>query len=126
MPRRGHRRLRIALVAILCLLFQQVAIAAYVCTMPNMPPDPVNMAEDCTQVGMHLVQEAPAICTRHCAPDLAVATDHVPPSVPALALPPVEFARALAVPTSCGVRSVQVPIERSDPPPRLRYCSLLI
>ena len=68
MTRHARLRLRIALTVILCLLFQQVAMAAYACTSPDMSPEPV------VSVALH----------------------------------------------------DDVPLDRSDPPPRLRYCSLLI
>lgn len=126
MLRRSRHRLRIALVVILGLLFQQVAMAAHACTLPNMPVDPVAMAEDCADMGIELVQEVPALCAEHCSPDRAVASDHVAPGVPPLALPPPEFAPVL-MPSVAHVALVAgVPLRRSDPPPRLRYCSLLI
>lgn len=120
-----HRR-RIALAVTLCLLFQLVAMAAYACTLTQMPADPVVMAEDCAGMGMEQAQEAPALCAKHCAPDLTVLADHAAPSVPALALPPPVFALMLAQPVSHVALTAEVPIDRSDPPPRLRYCSLLI
>src|SRR3546814_686640 len=51
---RSRQRLRIVLAIILCLLFQQVAMAAYACTLPSMPPDPVEMADACSQMGMEV------------------------------------------------------------------------
>lgn len=126
MLRCSRHRLRIALVVIFGLLFQQVAMAAYACTMPSMPPDPVEMAEDCADMGMERVEEAPAVCAEHCSPDRVVASDHVAPSVPALALPPPEFAPVLMPSVTHVALVAGVPLRRSDPPPRLRYCSLLI
>lgn len=121
-----RRRVRVILALILCLLFQQAAIAAYACTMPIIPPDPVVMAEDCEEMGKSIAQEATALCAKHCAPDVAVAADHVVVSVPMLALPPVGYSTALATPVSHVALVATVPVERSDPPVRLRYCSLLI
>ena len=121
--RRRHRY-RIALVVILGLLFQQAAMAAYACTMTRMPAEPVAMAEDCAEMGMERAKESPALCEKHCVPDQSLVTDHVVLSVPALALPPASF--VLAEPVSHVVLVADVPIDRSDPPPRLRYCSLLI
>lgn len=126
MTRCGRHRMRIALVVILCLLFQQVAMAAYACTLDRMPPDPVVMTEACEQIGMQQVKQAPAQCAKHCAPDLSVAADHAAaPSVPALALPAAAYELVLEQPMSHGM-STEVPVARSDPPARLRYCSLLI
>lgn len=123
---RIRHRVRIAIAVVLCLLFQQVAMAAYACTLPSLPPDPVEMADDCSQMGMEVVQEAPVLCAKHCAPDVAVAADHVVVSVPMLALPPVEYATVLATSVSHVALVASVPVDRSDPPARLRYCSLLI
>lgn len=124
MLRRGRQRYRIALVVIVCLLFQQLAMAAYACPLEQMPPDPVAMAEDCTGMGMQQVQDAPALCAKHCAPDLSIAADHVPLQVPAL--PPAAFQAVLAEPVSHRTLAADVRVDRSDPPPRLRFCSLLI
>src|SRR3546814_11348377 len=66
---RSRQRLRIVLAIILCLLFQQVAMAAYACTLPSMPPDPVEMADECSQMGMEVVQEAQALRAEPCSPD---------------------------------------------------------
>lgn len=121
-----RHRIRIALAVILCLLFQQVAIAAYACTMPSMPPDAAVMVEDCAGMSMEVAQEAPALCAKHCSPDHVIAADHAAPGVPALALPPLEYASVLASPVSHVASGAKVPVDRSDPPARLRYCSLLI
>lgn len=123
---RGHQRFRIALVVIVCLLLQQVAMAAYACTMNRMPAEPAVMAGDCAGMGMERAKESPALCEKHCAPTLAVAADHAVLGVPALALPPLAFELTLAQPVSHVTLAAAVAIDRSDPPPRLRYCSLLI
>ena len=126
MPRRVRQRLKILLV-IFCLLFQQVALAAYACA-PSPKPPPVMPAgmEHCAQMDMAPAKvESPALCEKHCVPDLPVQTDVAAPSVPALALPPA-FSLVLTEPVSHVAKLVEVPITRSDPPPRLRYCSLLI
>ena len=126
MLRRRRQRLSIALVVIACLLFQQVALAAYACTKPSVPPAPVTMIEDCADMALEAVQEAPALCAKHCAPDHAVVIDPAAPPVPSLALPPLQFA-LVTVPAITHVALIaDVPVDRSDPPPRLRYCSLLI
>ena len=119
-------RLRIALAVVLCLLFQQIAVAAYACTIPNMPPDPVAMTEDCSSMEMEVVQEAPALCAKHCSPDHAVTADLAAPHVPPLALPPLLFEPVLASPRAQIAFAAHGPIDHSGPPPRLRYCSLLI
>src|SRR3546814_13040322 len=57
---RSRPRLRIVLAIILCLLFQPVAMATYACTLPSMPPDPVDMADECSRMGMEVVSEGPS------------------------------------------------------------------
>lgn len=126
MHSRSRHRRWIALAVILCLLFQQVAMAAYTCTLPSMPPDPAEMTDECSQMGMKMVQEAPALCAEHCSPDRAVAPDSGFAHVPPLALPPIKFEPRLALAPTHHALAGQVPVDRSDPPPRLRYCSLLI
>ena len=123
---RDRNRRRIALATFGCLLFQQVAMAAYACTLTQMPAEPVVMAEDCAGMGMEQARDAPALCAKHCSPDQTVLADHVAPSVPALALPPPVFYLALNGSASHLAQVADVPVDRSDPPPRLRYCSLLI
>jgi len=123
--RRRHR-LRIALTVILCLLFQQIAVAAYACTIPDMPPDAVAMTGDCSSMDMEVVQEAPALCAKHCSPDHAVTADLAAPHVPPLALPSLFFAPVLASPRAQIAVAAHGPIDHFGPPPRLRYCSLLI
>lgn len=126
MLRRTRHRLRIALLAIFCLLFQQAALAAYLCPMEHMPAKATAMAEHCAEMGMQQAQDNPALCAKHCAPDFSTAADQAKLAVPALALPPVAFAPVLATPVTHVVVQAEVPITGSDPPPRLRYCSLLI
>ena len=126
MPRHARQRLRIALAVILSLLFQQVAMAAYACTSPDMSPEPVAMAADCAEMGMEVVLEIPALCIEHCAPDFAVTPDFGTQHVPPLPLPPQHFPEVALGPVANVALHDDVPLDRSDPPPRLRYCSLLI
>jgi hypothetical protein len=69
--------------------------------------------------------ESPALCEKHCTPDQTLLADTVALGVPAMALPPA-FEIVLHAPTMVAAQYDEVPIRRSDPPPRLRYCSLLI
>jgi hypothetical protein len=123
---RRRRTLLVALV-IASLLFQQVAMAAIACAKAEAQPPPMPPGmEHCAQMNMAPTQaESPALCEKHCAPDLSLLTDSTAPGVPALALPPA-FALVLDVPASHVAQQGEVPISRSDPPLRLRYCSLLI
>lgn len=123
---RSRYRLRIVLVVILCLLFQQMAMAAYACTLPSMPADLVEMADECGQMGMEAAQESPALCAEHCSPDHVVTPDTGFAQVPPLALPPVHFKPRVAAPLAHQSLAGQRPADCYQPPPRLRYCSLLI
>ena len=125
MYRSRRQRLRIALVVIACLLFQQVALAAYSCTL--IQPAPAAMSGHCAEMGMAAqTPDNPALCAKHCAPDQTTAADHVKLSVPALMLPPLAFAGIRMTCATSVAAQADVDIARSDPPPRLRYCSLLI
>ena len=84
------------------------------------------MAEDCAEMGMPKAQDNPALCQKHCNPDYTVSTDVAKLSVPPLAMPSLTFASVFAQPVSRVALQADVPIARSDPPPRLRFCSLLI
>lgn len=125
MFRRRHR-LHVAFVAIVCLLFQQAAVAAYACTMPAAQRTAAAMAEDCASMGMKVAQDTPALCAKHCAPDQAIAADQAASSVVPLVLAPLEFAPTFDLPRTRSAPVANAPPDRSSPPPRLRYCSLLI
>ncbi|MUV13380.1 hypothetical protein [Noviluteimonas gilva] len=126
MTRRARHRLRIALTVIFCLLFQQAALAAYLCPMEQMPAEASAMAEHCAEMGMEQARDNPGLCEKHCNPDHSVAADAAKLSVPPLALPPLVMSPVYVQPISHGAVHADVPIARSDPPPRLRFCSLLI
>lgn len=120
-------------VVLFCLLFQQLAMAAYVCTLPTRPADTV-MTGDCAAMGMTSAAKASfqhqnpdARCAEHCAGNATSAHDVRLPPVPPLLLPP-------ASPTLMGtvmhapdqVVLPDVALHRPEPPPTLRFCSLLI
>lgn len=126
MTRRARHRLRIALLVIVCLLFQQAALAVYLCPIERMPAEAVAMAEHCADMGMEQARDNPGLCEKHCNPDRTLAADSAKLSVPPLALPALIFTRVSAQLVSHVVIQADVPIARSDPPPRLRFCSLLI
>jgi hypothetical protein len=94
--------------------------------MAQMPAESSAMAGHCAEMGMKQAQDNPALCQKHCTPDVSVTSDHVSRTVPMLALAPLVFALVLAQPVSHIVVQAEVPIAPSDPPPRLRFCSLLI
>jgi hypothetical protein len=126
MTRRARHRLQIAVLAIVCLLFQQAALAAYLCPIEQMPAETMAMSEHCAEMGMAQQQDNPALCQKHCNPDHSFAPDTVKLSVPPLALPPPALTSVDVQPVSRVAIQTDVPIARSDPPPRLRFCSLLI
>lgn len=126
MTRRGRCRLRICLALIVCLLFQQVALAAYACTLIGAPVEQLVTTQTCDGMGVERAKDSPALCEKHCAPDRSITADHTALSVPALALPPLAFAAIFTETVSHVAMAADVPVDRSDPPPRLRYCSLLI
>lgn len=126
MTRRTRHRLRIAMLAIFCLLFQQTTLAAYLCSVDGSPVDGAAAVagEHCTGQGVPEARDN--LCAKHCHPDYSVAADGAKLSVPPLALPAVAFTPAAAQAVSRPVPRADVPIAGSDPPPRLRFCSLLI
>ncbi|MGO4551252.1 hypothetical protein AB4059_09120 [Lysobacter sp. 2RAF19] len=126
MTRRARHRLRVALLAVFCLLFQQFALAAYLCPIEQMPAEMTAMPEHCAEMGMDQARDNPALCEKHCNPEHSVSTDAVKLSVPPLALPAPMLTPVVLQSTSHVAVQADVPIARSDPPPRLRFCSLLI
>jgi hypothetical protein len=129
MPRRARRRLHLTILVVVCLLFQQLAVAAYLCPAERaaaMPAAPAGCADMQMDVSDHGSDDVPALCAKHCDPDRYLANDGGKLSVPPIALPPPPFAPmpahdAAHRPALAGVAPV-----RPDPPPRLRFCSLLI
>jgi hypothetical protein len=116
-----------AFLLVLGLLLQQLSMVAYACAVVQMPPEPAAMVEACAGMGMPQAPDSPALCEKHCNPDPATTGDHVKLGVPALALPPLVHDPLLAhAPSADACHAYMVALERSDPPPRLRYCRLLI
>ncbi len=120
---RKRQRLAMALLVVASLLFQQVAMAAYACTMTQVQANAVAMSADCA--AMTTPASSTAVCEKHCSPDPTFANGQTIPVPPALALPPVVHDLVLFQ-ASRTVAVSNVPLERFDPPPRLRYCRLLI
>lgn len=117
---------RLAWLALLAVLFQQVALASYVCPITQAPPEPQMMMAGCE--GMEMPDpQAPQLCDQHCQRDHIASPDLKAPQVPTLALPPVHFALTEALlPSVEAQQYVDVPVYRSDPPPAQRFCSLQI
>ncbi|MEO7065270.1 MAG: hypothetical protein ABI114_00015 [Rhodanobacter sp.] len=133
--RRVTRRRLIWLVTLL-LLWQQVALAAYVCqavpetmgqvTAMTSTTAATVMADDC--VGMSDTPASP-LCQQHCAPDHATQVDARPMSVPLSALtavPPLLMSVA-SISLSSDRALTRHELRQTAPPiPRLLFCSLLI
>jgi len=121
-----RHRFVVALIVIASLLFQQVAVAAYACD-PVARNASTALASHCehSQKPPESAKSSP-LCEKHCTPDSTVLTDTAVLGVPAMALPPVLFTLVVHEPAASHTHGDAVRLTRSDPPARLRYCSLLI
>lgn len=124
---RGRRlRLRFTWLALLALLFQQFALAAYACPIAEVPPEPTMRMAGCEGMAMP-DPEAPVLCDQHCQRDHITNPDSKTPQVPPLALTPLHFALTAALLPAVQAQYYEdVPICRSDPSPAQRFCSLQI
>lgn len=122
--RRRSRVVRFALVVLLSLLFQQVAIASYACPIDQMPAQVGAVMDDCQ--GMDS-PDPQALCEKHCNPDDSTTPDVRAAQVPPVLLPPIRFDFASTLLASTPSQHYEnVPLLQADPPPMLRFCSLLI
>lgn len=120
-----RRRLagRAALVVLLSLLFQYVAVAAYACPVLNAPVQAVKSMPDCVSMEK---QDPPVLCEQHCEPDDSTAPELRVAQVPPVVLPPARF-DLVRSPPACSLEHYRsVPALAVDPPPTVRFCSLLI
>lgn len=121
---RRHRTRRcIALIALLGLLFQQVAMAAYVC-----PLDFGNATTTVTAKQMTPCRSTdavdPARCEQHCQP-LAQVADHATiPPIPAIILPNTAWFHATCVVTS--FRHEPVARDANPLPLTIQHCTFQI
>jgi hypothetical protein len=122
-------------IVLFCLLFQQLAMAAYVCTLVTAPADIV-MPGDCAGMDMDSAAQAAAAndastdprCAQHCGGHTMSAHDASAPTVPALVL---DGAAPTLTGTAAHVSQQQLTLPNTalrhpDRPPTLRFCSLLI
>jgi hypothetical protein len=124
--RRRHRRW-IALIALLGLLFQQLAMAAYVCPLE---PGRVARASAATQMAPCQSPDTTdkARCQQHCHP-LAQTADHAPAlTVPPALLPATTWSRELQTtridlpePIACDVDA-----RATAPPLNIQHCTFQI
>ena len=115
-------RLVFALVAVFCLLFQQVAVAMAPCMPDDMRASAQVSAHGCE--GIPLAKTSPTLCKAHCTPEPLAVPDYKWPPVLAV-LVPVHVPDFKRVPERMLPASLPA-VQRSDPPLRLRYCSLQI
>ncbi|MEN6540217.1 MAG: hypothetical protein ABFC67_11450, partial [Mizugakiibacter sp.] len=103
-------RLRLALLAACALLLQQLALAAYACTLDAAPAQTA-MAAHCEGVPMSSSPgSAAALCGYHCAEQAPAAPDARTPTVPPAMLP--------ALPPAAPAL---LPLALMSPPPA--YCA---
>jgi hypothetical protein len=129
---RRRRLLWVGLV-VFCLLFQQLAMAAYVCTLPTAPATHELAMSDCEAMGMGASHHASAQhpvdprCTEHCASHVSATPDAKVPAVPPLLLPPDFAAMAkLVVRAPTWTHLPDTRLFPPESPPSLRFCTLLI
>jgi len=115
-----------------CLFFQQMAMAAYVCALPSQPVAMV-MTGPCDDMAMAApthhdsTQGTDPRCAEHCADHTSATPDARVPTLPPLLLPPdwpVLAATLMDRPDRVALPDPS--LMRPDPPPLLRFCSLLI
>lgn len=115
---------RVAFAILFALLFQQAALAAYLCPLEQAPAAAHASMPDCEQ--MPPAAKTP-LCAKHCNPDTTTTPDVRVAQVPPLLLPPMRFdLPELLLVARASRACASVPLVRSDPPPTLRFCSLLI
>ena len=126
---RRRVRLRIALLAIIALLFQQTALASYVCSLPDMPASNTAMVDHCDGMPMAQAKHDPGLCVWHCAQSAVSAqtpnVPQVPPLVIAAVLPP-SSPLVLALPLAAAGHSRDPVLRSRGLPPELRFSVLLI
>lgn len=125
---RFHTRQRrfIALLALLGLLFQQVAMASYVC--PNESTSPTMAASsdmpDCQQAAAN----DKARCQSHCHPQSASPDHAAQPTVPPALLPPTTWLRAASWQSSAFAPAPQCEVvaRAAAPPLSIQHCTFQI
>jgi hypothetical protein len=128
---RSDTRRRVVWLALLLLVWQQLAVAAYACAMPpsTAMPGVGQMAMEAACPSMQGEHGHSPVCQAHCHPDHAAQPDAragtVPPSLfAALPVDPPALAANLGSITGAPERLYRL---RAPPPPAsLLFCSLLI
>ncbi len=121
-----HRRC-IALIALFGLLFQQLAMAAYVCPIEVGAPVAALSSDDA--LPCHQAQNPDrARCHVHCHP-LTPSADHAPTlTVPAALLPATTWLRAAArsLPANAFDVAAEVTARAAAPPLTVQHCTFQI
>lgn len=121
-------RLRLVLLAVLSLLFQQVALASYACSTVGMPALNVGMTAHCDGMPMTHGEQNQALCPAHCAHQAVATQDAHAPTVPPLVMPvllPAPIVLATS-PATYAAREHTAAWRLSGIPPALRFRVLLI
>lgn len=121
-------RLRLVLLAVLSLLFQQVALASYACSTIDMPMANVGMTMHCGGMPMTHGQQNPALCPAHCVHQAVATQDAHAPTVPPLVMPALLPAPIVleTSPATYAAREHTAAWRLSGIPPALRFRVLLI
>ena len=121
-------RLRFALLAVLSLLFQQVALASYACSTVGMPVSNAGMTAHCDGMPMTHGKQDPALCPAHCAQQVLAAQDAHAPTVPPLSMPALLPAPIVltALPTTYTAHEHAAAWRLSGISPALRFRVLLV
>lgn len=82
-----HTRLRLALLLVLSLLFQQFALAAYACPLVSMPVSATTASTDCGGMLTPQQSQTSPLCAQDCAQQSLAAQDVRLPNVPPLLMP---------------------------------------
>lgn len=125
MFRRHHRRRLIALLALFGLLFQQFAMATYVCPIERSDVQ----AASAEQAPCHHSGAPDRVrCHTHCHPQAASSDHAASPTVPAALLPPTTWLRVAAwLPEiSRSELSRDVPARAPTPPISIQHCTFQI
>ena len=121
----SHWLRRICRLLLLCLAFQNVAVAAHACPVQAEPGAEASLRHclDRTAATSAAMTDS-ALCAQHCAPERTTSAAHADLQVPLAwlpELPPMTVVDRQSRPHACRVTVAVTP-----PPIRTRYCSLLI
>ncbi len=128
--RRRTRRRLIWLVTLL-LLWQQVALASYVCPQPAPAAAAMVVHAAMTRadsMGTMPMHAHDPLCAEHCAQGASVQPDARAPNVPTSMLPALPLLSQVVHPPVGNVAlfAAGAMLLSETPSPRLRFCSLLI